>query len=34
VFKSLPEELELKAIPVLKEKKDAWHQALAKDILC
>ncbi|CAD5341100.1 carboxy terminal-processing peptidase [Flavobacterium bizetiae] len=33
VFKSLPyEELEMKADASLKEKRDAWHQALSKDV--
>ncbi len=33
VFKSLPyEELEMKSDATLKEKRDAWHQALSKDV--
>ncbi|MNF04321.1 hypothetical protein D3C80_2038120 [compost metagenome] len=33
IFKSLPyEEDEMKADASLKEKRDAWHQALSKDV--
>jgi len=33
VFKSLPyEELEIKSDATLKEKREAWHQALSKDV--
>jgi carboxyl-terminal processing protease len=33
VFKSLPyEELEMNSDATLKEKRDAWHQSLAKDV--